>query len=311
MRVINSTLLSYIIVVSSFIVFQLAYSIGKLESYQHDKSHAISAIEKQITSELDKLPIPNHKLQIMGKLSEVESYIFSLNQSLEQTGFPVSVLAINPGTKPEENDDVVIKSIFGQGQQVWLTLSDKPIPASEFLSLFPVLATLAVYLLCFQYQQLSLANKEQPELDEDEIISWLQIDLKQKKLINMNNQNEVEVANKPLCFFSALIDYCQQNPDVQINPNKELPEELISLSNKYFFRLIDLGHTIRKRPNFTNNLEKTLSEIRAALDEIFEKDFDKKEIFYPPKAIGEGSRSKAHSFALSKLDMERLEFIGK
>lgn len=311
MRKISPTLLLYLISLTSFILFQLAFIVGKIESYQHDKSHAIAAIEKQIAGDLDNLPIPNEKLHIMGRPSEVNNYIYSLNQSLMEKGFPVEVVAITPSYKPEVTDAQIAKSILGHDQIIWITLTDYSMPLIEFISIYPLIATFIMYFVCLKFQQTKSTEEQEPEPEELELISWLQIDLKQKKLINLTNQNEVDVANKPLCFFSALIDYCQQNPEQHINPNKELPDELISLSNKYFFRLIDLGHTIRKRPNFTNNLEKTLSEIRAALDEIFEKDFDKKEIFYPPKAIGEGSRSKAHSFALSKLDMDRLEFIGK
>lgn len=311
MRKINPTLLTYIISFISFLFFQLSFTVGKVESYQHDKSHAVAAIEKQIVGDLKDLPIPNSRLQIMGRPSEVNNYIYSLNESLSEKGFPVEVVSIIPGQRPELSEQRIVKSIWNQDQRVWIVLTDYTMPFMELISIYPLLATLLIYVICLKLHQTITIDKEEPELEELELISWLQIDLKQKKLINLTNQNEVDVANKPLCFFSALIDYCQQNPEQHINPNKELPDELISLSNKYFFRLIDLGHTIRKRPNFTNNLEKTLSEIRAALDEIFEKDFEKKEVFYPPKAIGEGSRSKAHSFALSKLDMDRLEFIGK
>ena len=311
MRAITPKGLVYLITASAFILFQLAYAIGKVESYQHDKSHAIASIEKQVTGDLDKLPLANEKLHIMGRPIEIENYIYGLNQSLIAKDFPVTVIMLIPDHEPSLKHNQIAKVVSGQEQNVWLILTDDRIPFSRIFSFYPFFATVFIYLLCVQFYRLNKADEQAPEQNEDELSAWLQIDLKQKKLINLVNKNEVEVANKPLCFFSALIDYCEQNPEQHINPNKELPEELISLSNKYFFRLIDLGHTIRKRPNFTNNLEKTLSEIRASLDEIFEKDFDKKEIFYPPKAIGEGSRSKAHSFALTKLDVERLEFVGK
>lgn len=282
-----------------------------MESYQHDKQHAFAAIEKQIAMDIDKLPVPNRELHITGKPSEVDDYIHSFNQSLAQKEFPITLEQITPDPIDNESD-FIIRSIRAQGQTIAIVMSDSPIPLANLLSVFPFLATVLISFLFFELQKSSEQQVEEVEESEEETISaWLQVDLKQKKLINMTNQNSVDMANKPLCFFSALIDYCQQNPEQHINPNKDLPDELISLSNKYFFRLIDLGHTIRKRPNFTNNLEKTLSEIRAGLDEIFEKDFEKKEIFYPPKAIGEGSRSKAHSFALDKLDVQRLEFVGK
>jgi hypothetical protein len=82
------------------------------------------------------------------------------------------------------------------------------------------------------------------------------------------------------------------------------------LANKSFGRLIELGHTKRKRPDFNANLDKTLSEIRAALDEVFAGYTEEKEIYYPPRAQGEGSRSKQHSYALSEIKLEDIEIIG-
>jgi hypothetical protein len=93
--------------------------------------------------------------------------------------------------------------------------------------------------------------------------------------------------------------------------NNEVPEELLQIANKYFYRLIELGHTQRKRPDFGANLDKTLSEIRSALDEVFKNCIECKEAFYPPKAQGEGSRSKMHNYAILNKDASRVEFIGK
>lgn len=311
MRTLTPALTSHIIALSAFLLFQLAYSIGKLSSFKHDKLHAIAAIEKQITGDLTRLPLANEKLHIMGQPNEVENYLYGLNQSLSNQGFPISVVRLVTNVTPEVKPNQIARVLSAPDQTVWLILTDENIPIIELVSALPLLAALFFYWLTLLYRQrVCQAPKEQEQVQAVPL-TWLQINLREKKLINLSNQRSVDVANKPLCFFSALIDYCQLHPEQHINPNKELPEELISLSNKYFFRLIDLGHTIRKRPNFTNNLEKTLSEIRAALDDVFDKDLEKKELFYPPKAIGEGSRSKAHSFALTKLESQRVEFIGK
>ena len=90
-----------------------------------------------------------------------------------------------------------------------------------------------------------------------------------------------------------------------------MPEEVVELANKYFHRLVELGHTVRKRPNFNNSLEKTLSEIRAALDEVLSEYPEQKEIYYPPKAFGEGSRSRLHSYGLVNIDKGNIDIKGK
>ncbi|KKK93350.1 hypothetical protein LCGC14_2693760 [marine sediment metagenome] len=86
---------------------------------------------------------------------------------------------------------------------------------------------------------------------------------------------------------------------------------MLELANKYFYRLVELGHTVRKRPNFNNSLEKTLSEIRAALDEVLSEYPEEKELYYPPKAYGEGSRSRLHSYGLVNIRKGNIEIIGK
>ena len=136
------------------------------------------------------------------------------------------------------------------------------------------------------------------------------IDLKDKTLGNGVNDVKVVLQNKPLCFYTALVRYCMENPSEPLQHHKDVPVELLNLANKVFGRLIELGHTKRKRPDFNANLDKTLSEVRAALDEVFADFTAEKERYYPPRAQGEGSRSKQHSFALTSLSPEDVEIIG-
>jgi len=46
------------------------------------------------------------------------------------------------------------------------------------------------------------------------------------------------------------------------------------------------------------------------LDELYKDDTHSKEPLYPRKAIGEGSRSKAHSYALTEIRPEFVDWIG-
>ena len=137
----------------------------------------------------------------------------------------------------------------------------------------------------------------------------LTLDLTNKALALGNKQ--VPLANKPLCFYAALLNYCQQHPEVRLCQHYQLPDALLELADKYFLRLVELGHTIRKRPDFNANLEKMLSEIRAALDELLSEYPDLKPLYSPPKATGEGSRSRMHNFALTHLQPQRWDITGK
>jgi hypothetical protein len=137
------------------------------------------------------------------------------------------------------------------------------------------------------------------------------INLNSKTLSNGLKESEVQIPNKPFCFYIALLDYCINQKTPYLSHSNNVPEDLLSGANKYFYRLIELGHTKRKRPDFSTNLDKTLSEIRAALDTVFLHHADDKEMFYPPKAQGEGSRSKLHNYALEHINAKQIEFIGR
>jgi hypothetical protein len=138
----------------------------------------------------------------------------------------------------------------------------------------------------------------------------LVINLKDKTISNGIDDKAITLQNKPLCFYTALVKYCIEHPDQPLQPHKDVPTELLALANKSFGRLIELGHTKRKRPDFNANLDKTLSEIRAALDDVFSGYVDEKETYYPPRAQGEGSRSKQHSYALPSIKDDDIEIIG-
>ena len=106
----------------------------------------------------------------------------------------------------------------------------------------------------------------------------LNVHAKDKTLSNRVDDKVVALQNKPLCFYTALVKFCIEYPNQPLPPHKDVPHELMILANKSFGRLIELGHTKRKRPDFNANLDKTLSEIRAALDEVFAGFTEEKEI---------------------------------
>ena len=175
-----------------------------------------------------------------------------------------------------------------------------------------VSAALTYLLFISERTKIQIA-KHEPEVEIQAVEKpKLIVDLQNKTLAaSCAVDKTVALANKPLCFYLALVEFCIEHPDVVLNQNKDVPEELLTLANKYFYRLVELGHTIRKRPNFTNSLEKTLSEIRAALDEVWQDQLEIKETYYPPKAHGEGSRSRLHHYGLKAIEIADIEVIGK
>ncbi len=306
----------------TLLIFSAALLMFKLSSYVQQAQHndlIMADIENRIALDLPRLDLSNRFLKHSGNHDAIAGYLQRLNMQLKQQ--PIQVNSIN---------DVSL-ALTNNGRESWteyLETSDQKVAITFLIEthwwhISDIYTAITLLLLSFLFakwaelinrtslKHLALTEQiEQPPLVNVKV--KLVIDLQDKVLaINNNAGIKAGLANKPLCFYLALIEFCVERPDVALNQNKDVPDELIELANKYFYRLTQLGHTIRKRPNFTNSLEKTLSEIRAALDEVLIEHSQLKEIYYPPKAHGEGSRSRLHSYGLSNIKADDIEVIGK
>jgi hypothetical protein len=298
----------YVYFLVTFSFLQTIYVLSAISS--HDaliidaKNQILHRVALDVAHNADNFPMedkPN---------STQSNYLQSLNQFLAANAYPIHVSRIDTVNLQHaklNRDEVVI--LNGINEDIFVSLIKKPIAP---LTLFSIMALVIAWIMAFGYAYLTkatLQNNKEATVDLTNPCKLI-LDLKLKSLVNPIDGNAVSLANKPLCFYAALIEFCIKYPELSLNPNKELPNEFSKLCRKYFSRLTELGHTIRKRPNFANNLEKTLSEIRAALDELYGDDITNKEFVYPKKAIGEGSRSKAHNFALTNLSSELVNILG-
>ncbi|MGB0985853.1 MAG: hypothetical protein ACPGVL_01455 [Pseudoalteromonas spongiae] len=295
-----------------FLVFQLVYGVAKRINLVNAEYQLTQHIENRIAKDLNRLPLPDPNKSSAGNDLAVANYITALNEKLMHHPLLPKVLAIQSNNYDVGSNRKVIAHQFSTPTQVVrFAFSLKKLGLFDYFSWLALIASIGFYFLVNYRYDLKLTKNNLVVESIDEERARLVIDLEQKLLINSRTHTSVPLANKPLCFYTALIEYCMAQPDVLLNQNKELPDELVSLANKYFYRLTELGHTIRKRPNFSNSLEKTLSEIRAALDEILLDDIELKDMLYPPKAHGEGSRSKLHHYGLRNVDTDQIEIIGK
>ena len=274
--------------------------------------HAIDTVEHRIILDSAFLDVGSKTLDTPVNQYAVTRYIERLNKVLQTREIPVIVMSIQNVAVPVDVD--VYPSLhteaFNNAEQ---TISMKIRSKTSFQELH--FSWLALGLSFLLIPLFSLANKKQVRARSmDEAASppkpKLIINLQDKTLSNGIDDKVVTLQNKPLCFYTALVKYCIEHPGEPLPPHKDVPPELLALANKSFSRLIELGHTKRKRPDFNANLDKTLSEIRAALDEVFSSFNEEKETYYPPRAQGEGSRSKQHSFAIPLVKDEDIEIIG-
>ena len=302
--------LRYLMVfLASLMLMQLFYSVGQHQAQLHKQQHFLDQLKIRVSLDLDKLQLAQPNSRTTGKPELVNHYVELLNQQMTERQWPLQLVAINSGLRPNSEQAIAYPlPIEGESTIIWVKF--QPVSLTEHLSIYPWLAAL-LSLLLLRGVILKSHRAVRSELVESQQKAWVMINLSERVLVNTVTANTVALSNKPLCFYCALLDYSIKNPQSHLNPNKDLPEELIETANKYFYRLIELGHTIRKRPNFNNNLEKVLSEIRAALDELFGDDYKRKVLFYPPKAIGEGSRSKSHNIILTQLGTVDIEVVGK
>lgn len=302
--------------IAFLLVLQAALSFGHFNGYISTQKARISTIETRVALDLPKLQLANQRLQTVANQNAIINYIKRVNTYLQQKGASISLHAIQQIT-PDTNTQNAnqFSELQAVDQRVALAFYVQPWSWISSLSLWPLLFSLLLCIWCYpklvKKAPLPQRFAHDPHSEQTEPLARLTIDLHQKTLSYTGLTHSVKLSNKPFCFYAALVEHCLQQSTPYVNHSNPVPNDLIVLANRYFYRLIDLGHTKRKKPDFSANLDKTLSEIRAALDELFAEKSADKQAFYPPKAQGEGSRSRRHNYALTQLNRQQIIFLGK
>lgn len=302
-----------LLVVCAYLAFQILYWLSAQKSQTQAVERAILALEKRIALDVPWLQLPNEAMNTAADAPSVQRYLQSLNQQARQMQLPIRIHSLEGIQVPTPIDYnlAIQRQLQTPGQVLHLQVGATHFSLLETLSVWPILASALLFLLSkgrLDYRSsLSRINAENTMPARPCLI----INLHDRSLSCQQGGHQVQLSNKPLCFYLAVLEYCQQHDKPSLSHNKDMPQELLDSANRYFSRLIELGHTIRKRPDFRSNLDKMLSEIRAALDEAFKDNPDAKLVFYPPKAQGEGSRSKVHSYALEEVRNADIVIIGK
>uniref|UniRef100_UPI00387F657E hypothetical protein n=1 Tax=Pseudoalteromonas mariniglutinosa TaxID=206042 RepID=UPI00387F657E len=293
------------------------YKCARISQQSHADQQLIAQLETRIALDIPRLDLANIFFEHSANQDAINYYIKQLNE--QSNSRTVQVMAIDDASvlQVDPTQQFVIRHLKTNEQsvavaflinQTWWRADD------YFITMILLLAACGFTVWANAVKRFLQPRAEVPLFENSEVTekARLIIDLKDKTLSRSDHLGlTIQLANKPLCFYLALIEFCIDHPDVVLNQNKDLPEALLELANKYFYRLVELGHTIRKRPNFTNSLEKTLSEIRAALDEVWQDNSELKERYYPPKAYGEGSRSRLHHYGLKSIRAVDIEVRGK
>lgn len=301
-----------------FMVLSLVFYASVTYKTKQYTKYIILQIEKQIALDLPLLDLSNKRLKHSGNESITLNYISTLNTFLKNKN--IEVIAIKPKDEVIQplKETQLIRSLNSNDGVIIIvcSINNSYFTASNltfhlFFLMISLLMSLWVnHTFVMQSRNKLMKAREVSTLEPPSL--QLIIDLNNKTLsTNFENGNKVGLANKPLCFFLALIEYCTSNTNASLNHNNNVPDELLEIANKYFYRLIELGHTIRKRPNFNTSLDKTLSEIRATLDEVLSGYPEQKQLYYPPKASGEGSRSRLHNYALKSISLGNIKIVGK
>ncbi len=308
--------LIYVVVFIMCCCFLFVSYIGaKVNKSKDNITLTIARVENRIALDLNHLNLPDDFLQHSGSKEMIINYITRLNAELSHSG--VTVYSIEGVSELPAQNGLISKQLDTPQRtfQVSFLIEPHVFDKNDIAVLVLVFffSSALTYLLFVSERRKIRVAKHKPDVS-------VKVEEKPKLIVDLQNKTFVAscaldkkicLANKPLCFYLALVEFCIEYPDVVLNQNKNVPEELLTLANKYFYRLVELGHTIRKRPNFTNSLEKTLSEIRAALDDVWQEQPEIKETYYPPKAHGEGSRSRLHHYGLKAITCDDIEVIGK
>lgn len=302
-----------------YALIQLAALTGHLAANYSSQLQAISEVKQRVSLDVASLDLGIENAASVANEQDIIRYINAVNDYLNNHAFPVRIVSIDGIGESNVTDmhyNTHLEPLSISDENIALLLGTEPI-----IRHFPVSYMGVVFALLFfaftmergtpnKFTQGSndkgVHSKTNNTADASPVLI---IDLKQKALYLDSLQSPVALSNKPFCFYVALLRYCQTEATDELVHHQAIPEKLLGYANETFLRLIELGHTKRRQPDFSSNLDKTLSEIRAALDEVYEKYPLEKMAFYPPKAQGEGSRTKRHSYALEHLNPEQYTFI--
>ncbi|NVK54975.1 MAG: hypothetical protein HWE26_05125 [Alteromonadaceae bacterium] len=306
-------------IVLLFFVFQSAALLGQASARLYTEHQVTDRIKARISLDLQFLDVGNQALHTPPNQDSLKRYLDRINSLLEdqQTGvWLISIQSVTAQSEAQTDNARLSQFVLENSEQtVKVQLAKRPLYSYFSFSLFALLAAViaAPVLIKSQTRKVGVAKQQsgqQPLVTTVKPEPKLTINLTDKTIGNGVNDVTVQLQNKPLCFYTALLHYCIDNPHSTLLHHKDIPPELTTLASKVFIRLMELGHTKRKRPDFNANLDKTLSEIRAALDEVFTGFSEEKTRYYPPRAQGEGSRSKQHSYALPVLSHSDIQIIG-
>jgi hypothetical protein len=293
---------------------QIVALSGQYLSLANSVHEAMDKVERRVSLDSAFLDVGNTTLNTPVNQYAVARYLNRINETLGQQDYPVRVSKIQginaeQGIAPRFNNSTT--TVFDNAEQR-IEVEIRAASIESGLS-FSWVAFITALVIAPLFMLTSKPRKRTQVVDIEKPAApmpTLIINLEQKTISNGVDDKAITLQNKPLCFYTALVRFCIENPTIPLSPHKDVPYELVALANKSFARLIELGHTKRKRPDFNANLDKTLSEIRAALDEVFASFPGEKEIYCPPRAQGEGSRSKQHSYALARIKQEDVQIIG-
>ncbi|MEG3766039.1 hypothetical protein [Alteromonas sp. 14N.309.X.WAT.G.H12] len=297
-----------------FGLFQSMVGAGQIMATYFKRHTALDYIEQRISLDMAFLDVGNQTLNTPVNEAAVAQYINRFNTTLSNRHYPISIHSIQDVAAYEPPPAYVVESTIQlqtAEQQIRIVVGMLPLQSGLSLHPLAILAALLLTPLMFELRLKSARRKAEETTAIQPPEPKLVIDMTTKSIGNGVDSTMVTMQNKPFCFYAALVRFCIENPEATLPQNKDVPQPLIILANRVFLRLIELGHTKRKKPDFNANLDKTLSEIRATLDEVFSHYPKEKEKFYPPRAQGEGSRSKQHSYALPPLKDEDIVILGK
>lgn len=297
-----------------FVVLTLVTLQGNSLSRQKLVEEALLTIKNRVALDVVDLNIANELSNKAKENYTARRYLRSMNEYLNSVDFPLRLMSINQFSLDEysHSEQLETKTFELQSSRTSIEITVQVVERQfqAWTMLIPLFFSLLFFLICrLNSRELSdLLPERSTEAKPDPMMV---IDLRERTLfIDQSSQCKTTLANKPLCFYLAMLKYCSEHDEPQLYHNKNLPEPFLELANKYFYRLLELGHSRRKRPDFESNIDKMLSEIRTALDEILCNHPDVRPRYYPQKAQGEGSRSKLHNFALEDLTSEHFELIG-
>lgn len=287
--------------ITSFIAVSI---LGNYWAWSQTQAQAINTLQHVVNDDMQSLEIYHH----LSSSELMQAYIQKRNTALKKSNLEWQT-SFNTGLdeyhSSDSNSILLWHSALTHNR---ISVSVTSYTPSIMAMTIAILSAMCFFLWCRLGPKLPMSSafSQKPLQNTREV---LVIDLASRQLKFRKSENSIVLPNKPFCMYLALLQFCSENRNAYMSTRDTLPQRYLSYCNRNLSNLMENGHSRRRPLDFEAGKDKSLSEIRSAIEALCDDEQQLLQRFLPPKAMGQGSRKVNSNFALQNITLHDFTII--